>query len=659
MYKKAFTLVELIVVITILSILATIGFISFQWYAMVTRDSVRMTDIKLIEETLEFYYTKNWEYQIPENSTNITYSWSIAWIQWEFWKSSMLKKVASASNFKDPLTDDPYAYSITNTQKEFQVASLLEGEYLWNLINETYAQANLAQAYVKWNYNWNFVKVTANNRDYLLWVPTILASNIDSVDLVEIINEKKLVYKTYNNIPYSYTWSKFNLDWWFDFNPNKLILFEWNIKELYKDNIKRVTFLDKLQTSYSWTLIQDEWVLSQVMKTEIDLLEPSNEASNLAAKILNIALNKNIAMLDIEINCLSWFRPENWSCIVNNIDIVAGLKSLSQSDTGFNLAWDNSNWASFYDIQINGTHITNTASNSVTLDGLVPNTDYNITVIAKNSYWETDPSSIYTVKTAPSPTTVVAQWAFEDIIWIQWLAIPGSVAYAIYQDGVFMWMVAWTSVWLNWLTANTSYDFMIQSIWANTAYWLTAVSSASNVLSFSTSPEAPTDMAIVHVSNDSIEMNWTPIPWAVQYSIYFNWGFVWATPNPNLVFHSLPQNFNYNFSIKSVVSWTVWSYIDQWPIWATASTTLWAISNFTLDSITSTTAHFSFDVMPSANKYASYINYWFKWYSADNTANLLDNTGLEANTSYNISLNSLDWTWGFWLRQSIPITTNP
>ena len=43
--KRAFTLVELIVVITILAILWTIAFISLQWYSKDARDSTRITDI--------------------------------------------------------------------------------------------------------------------------------------------------------------------------------------------------------------------------------------------------------------------------------------------------------------------------------------------------------------------------------------------------------------------------------------------------------------------------------------------------------------------------------------------------------------------------------------------------------------------------------------
>ena len=52
--NKGFTLVELIVVITILAILWTIAFISFAWYSKNSRDSVRIADMNNIEKIFEF-----------------------------------------------------------------------------------------------------------------------------------------------------------------------------------------------------------------------------------------------------------------------------------------------------------------------------------------------------------------------------------------------------------------------------------------------------------------------------------------------------------------------------------------------------------------------------------------------------------------------------
>ena len=63
---KAFTLVELIVVITILAILWTIAFISLQWYSERSRDSVRVTDMKTMKNSLELLYQDTNKYPMSK-----------------------------------------------------------------------------------------------------------------------------------------------------------------------------------------------------------------------------------------------------------------------------------------------------------------------------------------------------------------------------------------------------------------------------------------------------------------------------------------------------------------------------------------------------------------------------------------------------------------
>ena len=63
---KAFTLVELIVVITILAILATIWFVSFSGYLAWTRDTNRVAQLKSMSDALELYRTKK-DLPIPDD----------------------------------------------------------------------------------------------------------------------------------------------------------------------------------------------------------------------------------------------------------------------------------------------------------------------------------------------------------------------------------------------------------------------------------------------------------------------------------------------------------------------------------------------------------------------------------------------------------------
>ena len=69
-----FTLVELIVVITILAILGTIGFLSIGGYSSRARDSARVTDIAQIQKSLDLSVVTLGDYPTPDNAFGVTYS---------------------------------------------------------------------------------------------------------------------------------------------------------------------------------------------------------------------------------------------------------------------------------------------------------------------------------------------------------------------------------------------------------------------------------------------------------------------------------------------------------------------------------------------------------------------------------------------------------
>ena len=71
--KKAFTIVELIVVIFIISILAGLITVSLRSSRMNSRDTKRITDIKQLQTALEFYRTKNKVYPLSLNKLTPKY----------------------------------------------------------------------------------------------------------------------------------------------------------------------------------------------------------------------------------------------------------------------------------------------------------------------------------------------------------------------------------------------------------------------------------------------------------------------------------------------------------------------------------------------------------------------------------------------------------
>ena len=74
MQKKAFTLVELIVVIAILAILGTIAFLSFGEYQGSARDSARSSDLANLSKSLDLSLVKSGSYPSPDNSITVSYS---------------------------------------------------------------------------------------------------------------------------------------------------------------------------------------------------------------------------------------------------------------------------------------------------------------------------------------------------------------------------------------------------------------------------------------------------------------------------------------------------------------------------------------------------------------------------------------------------------
>ena len=306
MNKKAFTLVELIVVITILAVLATVAFISFQWYALNARDSTRLADLNSITKVLELYNVKHWKYPNPDAKTNITYSWSTAWTQWVFGISSYSDWSSMSNVPVDPVTGLEYPYSVTSSRQEYQLAAVLENPVSSNLTTTTFAWTQEAQVHVKWNYNGKFLKVRTNTSTYLLWVPSILASDITSVELETILTNERLVYKGYKNLPASFSWSVYNTNptdgfpfWTWSYVANDLVLFMWDTNDLEIDSTKRVDFLDKLQTSYSGSVIESESDIAELLAVDSS---SSSAASNYVATALNNSLKTSIEIIAVTSN---------------------------------------------------------------------------------------------------------------------------------------------------------------------------------------------------------------------------------------------------------------------------------------------------------------------------------------------------------------------
>ena len=298
--KQAFTLVELIVVITILAILWTIAFISLQWYSASSRDSVRLSDMSNIKTSLELYQVTAWKYVETTDSTEITFSWTTAWNQGIFWETSF-KSVDKLDKIpKDPLTWKEYTYSLTSNKQEYQIAGIFEWSENASLLNNTYAAEKTATLRITWNYNGQILKVPKNTVTYILAVPSLITSTWGILE--DIIQNKKLLFNWFKNLPLNYANSSFKQVWETGWDldlvtPWNLIVYEWSIEDLKTDVTKRTELVTNLKLAYNGTDIETEPLIVNLVlvdtkeKTEVAVLWANLLNNNLWAS-LEIAADK-------------------------------------------------------------------------------------------------------------------------------------------------------------------------------------------------------------------------------------------------------------------------------------------------------------------------------------------------------------------------------
>jgi prepilin-type N-terminal cleavage/methylation domain-containing protein len=495
--KQAFTLVELIVVITILAILGTIAFISLQWYSKSSRDSVRISDISKIKSSLDLFHIDAWKYPEVTNWEVVTYSGWEVWTQWTFWDITF-KSVDKLNKIPtDPLTWKEYIYSRLNTKNEYEIWSIMESDLVWlNIINEANA-ADPVKSYVTWTYNWILAKVSTGSITYILSVPTLISSNIWDGNLTWIISRKALAYNWYDNVG---EWlGNYTSTWGFDFSsttPENIVVFEWNISDLsISSNLK--IFTENLQTAYSWTSIWNIWIYSEILSIN---LSNDNEILSLAWVIVDNYLWWKVVDNYLT-NGICWW--DNW------LNLMASPINLCDSWTATPVQdgwiWFTYSWScAWNDLWATTSCSANHIDNPFTFDPVTWTiTDYNPAIwwtdvvipwtidwVTVTSIWSSAfKSKGLTSVTIPSSITIIWASAFDHnsltsitlsnsliSIWdyafgynnLSSIIIPNSVT-SIWQ-AAFRYNVLTSVTISNNVTSLWGYAFNYQTWWAWTVY---------------------------------------------------------------------------------------------------------------------------------------------------------------------------------------------
>lgn len=124
-----FTLIELIIVITILSILSTIAFISFWNYTAMTRDEVRVSNLKMIEKALNLNEVEKESYPLPAEASEpqeIEWIEWVKWRKWKFWNEQYLAVNKMEKLPLDPSTNEAYNYFLSEDGNYYMLESTRE-----------------------------------------------------------------------------------------------------------------------------------------------------------------------------------------------------------------------------------------------------------------------------------------------------------------------------------------------------------------------------------------------------------------------------------------------------------------------------------------------------------------------------------------------------
>ncbi len=118
---KAFTLVELIMTITILVIIWVIWFFSLTGYSENARDGLRIDTLANIHKSLAIINIKTGTYPNPEMYA------LVEWVSKQWYVGDYIAKILKINNsVKDPLDNDNYLYSIDLSWKKIQLSAFLE-----------------------------------------------------------------------------------------------------------------------------------------------------------------------------------------------------------------------------------------------------------------------------------------------------------------------------------------------------------------------------------------------------------------------------------------------------------------------------------------------------------------------------------------------------
>ncbi len=463
-----FTLVELIVVITILAILWTIAFISLQWYSAQARDSKRVSDIQNIKKSLELFSLNTWKYPEPDSYFTVKY-WSqdlrYQWTVWDQVSTNLSKNLNEKPT--DPLTGSEYTYSRTYGWTEYEVLSIYESDLISFLapslrlkgrlgwVNESYS-SNLNYPKINWNYNGVYVKAGS----YYIPTPSIINGNIWwNIDLaVDTTALESQIITGWDNIPLTSTW-------WLDWMSVEIFSWildttkwrdEWGNKEL---------LAQALIDAYSWTILASDWVYKEIVETSSE-----DYVSLVDDFVLN---NDNFVNSSSSEwwDTLTWWRALDSNCDIDDIVIWDQIWAWCNSTLWTWIEWwkkdDWSDWTIWYCYNYDWTRNENDS------DCAIWNSNMTSNISAKNFFdlkqvdwynqyddveYDTIWWKLYSWTSLDTNDDNKIDWDDTNFVCWEWYHIPTDEEWSTLEQ--FLWCDSWeatrTDWWCDWLWWSSS-----------------------------------------------------------------------------------------------------------------------------------------------------------------------------------------------------------
>ena len=133
-----FTLVELVVVATIVAILSSVWFVAYTWYISWARDANRISQLASITDGLNVLTAQS-ALPFPEDKVDVIIWWEAIAYQWYAWQG-ILDTIGLQKWGKDPKDDIFFTYYLDAKRSSFQLMALLEEQWATSLFNnEAYA----------------------------------------------------------------------------------------------------------------------------------------------------------------------------------------------------------------------------------------------------------------------------------------------------------------------------------------------------------------------------------------------------------------------------------------------------------------------------------------------------------------------------------------